>query len=254
MKLKRHLDIVFGSRKALAKHKSKSVGDEGYVLVMADAADQAKQGSPVIREGGRAGSQVKKIKQQFIGVIVHGVGYIIYRRLPVTPKGANLTATILLDLFAKGYLRKAHTLVLQWDGASENVAKTNWRLAIWLLMREKGLRNIVFSRLDVGHSHFAVDQRHGVFARCVRGQRKRGCVRQDVHSLGAFEDIAWRAHSDLKEFVEIGKLFNFDDWLQPMRCRLEDGIQVRNSFISRSYRAYTHNQQHTRVGPSGTPF
>ena len=75
---------MLGARKALAQLKFKATSDEGFCLVMADAADQAKQGSPVIREGGRAGTQVKKIKQQFIGVLVHGLGYFIYRRLPVS--------------------------------------------------------------------------------------------------------------------------------------------------------------------------
>lgn len=134
-----------------------------------------------------------------------------------------------MDLFAKGHLSKAHTLVLQWDGASENVAKTNWRLSVWLLMQRTGLRKIIHSRLDVGHSHFDVDQRHGVFARFVRGQRKRGAVRKDVHSLSSFEQVAWSAHSDLREFVELGKLFDFDTWLAPMRCRLEEGMQVCTS-------------------------
>ena len=59
---------------------------------------------------------MKKIKQQFIGVIVHGRGYYLYRRLPVTPKGANLTCTLLIDLFERGLMLKVHTLVIQWDG------------------------------------------------------------------------------------------------------------------------------------------
>lgn len=83
-KLKEHLQTVLGARKGLAKHKFMSTKDEGYCLVMIDAADQAKQGSPVIREGGRAGARIKKIKQQFIGVLIHGLGYFIYRRLPVS--------------------------------------------------------------------------------------------------------------------------------------------------------------------------
>ena len=171
--LKEHLNKVFDARKELASNKLLADGDEGFCLVMADASDQAKTGSPhirqvttphitvyhripphrtsfftsphrvsphstsphlilhitsphltsphhtstyYIRQGGRAGSRVKKIKQQFIGVIVHGRGYYLYRRLPVTPKGANLTCTLLIDLFAKGLLRRVHTLVIQWDG------------------------------------------------------------------------------------------------------------------------------------------
>ena len=110
--LRLHLQVVFSARKTLTSYKIGADQDEGFVLVMADAADQAKITSPSIRQGGRAGSKVKKIKQQFIGVILHGRGYRIYRRLPVTPKGANLTCTILVDLFYKGLLKKCHTLCI----------------------------------------------------------------------------------------------------------------------------------------------
>ena len=82
--LKNHLDLMFDGRKELAQHKFKAVSDDGYTLIMADAADQAKLGCPLIKSGGRAGGSVKKIKQQFIGVLIHGVGYYIYRRLPVS--------------------------------------------------------------------------------------------------------------------------------------------------------------------------
>ena len=109
---------MFDARKELASNKILADGDEGFCLVMADASNQAKTGSPHIRQGGRAGSRVKKIKQQFIGVIVHGRGYYLYRRLPVTPKGADLTCTLIVDLFAKGLMSKVHTLVLQRDGES----------------------------------------------------------------------------------------------------------------------------------------
>lgn len=70
------------------------------------------------------------------------------------------------------------------SGASENVAKTNWRFAIWLLMQFTALIRIIMSRLIPGHAHFEIDQRHGGFSRSIRGSRKRGAVRKDVHSLG----------------------------------------------------------------------
>ena len=114
--LRVHLQTVFAARKVLADYKVRADRDEGYMLLMADAADQAKHGSPSIRQGGRAGTQVKKIKQQFIGVIIYNRGYRLYRRLPVTPKGANLTCTIIMDLITKGLMKKTHTLVVQWDG------------------------------------------------------------------------------------------------------------------------------------------
>ena len=37
---------------------------------------------------------------------------------------------------------------------------------------------------------------------------------------------AYEAHSDLVDFVEVGRLFDFKTWLKPMRNRLEEGIQV----------------------------
>ena len=95
-----------------------------------------------------------------------------------------MTASILTDLFVKGALKKTHTLVIQWDGASENVAKTNWRFIVWILMRKTGLRKVICSRLEVGHTHFNVDQHHAVFSMHVRGRKNAGSVRKDVHSLG----------------------------------------------------------------------
>lgn len=116
------------------------------------------------------------------------------------------------------------TRVYTTPGASENVAKTNMRFAIWLLMRQTGLKKIILSRLEVGHTHFDVDQRHAVFSISLR---TGGTVRTDVHSLSQYEVRAREAHKDLIEFVELGHLFDFDSWLQPMRNRLEDGIQVQ---------------------------
>ena len=49
-------------------------------------------------------------------------------------KGANLTLTILIDLIRRGHLKDKTELNIQWDGASENVAKTNLRFFIWLLI------------------------------------------------------------------------------------------------------------------------
>lgn len=86
-KLRVHLQKVYAARKALAESKFWADQAEDRTLVMIDAADRAKMRSPSIREGGRAGQNVKKIiAQQFIGVIVYGKGYYIYRRMPVTQK------------------------------------------------------------------------------------------------------------------------------------------------------------------------
>ena len=99
-----------------------------------DAADQAKHHCPKHSFSCRSLSRIKKIVQQFIGVLDHRLVYGLYRRLPYVQKGANLTLTIILDLICRGHLRGKSQVYMQWDGASENVAKTNLRFFIWLLL------------------------------------------------------------------------------------------------------------------------
>jgi len=79
-------------------------------------------------------SLVCHILIQFVGVLDHNVGYALYRRLPYVQKGANLTMTMIVDLIRRGLLANKSELYLQWDGASENVANTNLRFFIWLLL------------------------------------------------------------------------------------------------------------------------
>ena len=58
---------VFAARKSLSASKFWADQADDRTLVMVDAADRAKMRSPSIRGGGRAGENVKKIDQQFIG-------------------------------------------------------------------------------------------------------------------------------------------------------------------------------------------
>lgn len=46
--------------------------------------------------------------------------------------------------------------------------------------------------------------------------------------INTAEDIgaAYKAHSDLVDFVEVGRLLDLKTWLKPMSNRLEEGIQV----------------------------
>ena len=77
-------------------------------------------------------------------------------------KGANVTCTLLIDMISNGHLRAKRELYIQWDGASDNVAKTNIRFCVWLLLSCSALglplEKITICRLLVGHTHFDVDQ------------------------------------------------------------------------------------------------
>ena len=120
-----------------------------------DAADQAKHHCPSSSFTCRATTKISKIIQQFIGVLDHRLGYCVYRRLPYVQKGANLTLTMVIDLIRRGHLKGKSEVFFQWDGASENVAKTNLRFFIWLLLmcEDKGLplETITVCRCDDMH-------------------------------------------------------------------------------------------------------
>ena len=122
-----------------------------------DAADQAKHRCPLLSFTSRASAKVKKIIQQFVGVLDHRMGYSLFRRMPYVQKGANLTLTLLIELIRQGHLDKKSEMFIQWDGASENVAKTNLRFFVWFLLMcdSKGLplQTITVCRLSRMHSH-----------------------------------------------------------------------------------------------------
>ena len=126
--------------------------NESVLSLAIDAADQAKHHCPSNSFTCRATSEIKKIIQQFIGVLNHGDGYGIFRRLPYVPKGANLTLTILIQLIRKRQFAGKTHVFIQWDGASENVNKTNLRFFIWLLLvtehLDLPLRTITVCRCD----------------------------------------------------------------------------------------------------------
>ena len=132
--LRQHLQQAREARDSYADHILLSELNACIASIAIDAADQAKHHCPKHSFQCRSLSRVQKIVQQFIGVLDHRLGYGLYRRLPYVQKGANLTLTIILDLIRRGFMRDKSKVYLQWDGASENVAKTNLRFFIWLLL------------------------------------------------------------------------------------------------------------------------
>lgn len=118
------------ARQAYADNILRCELNKHVASIAIDAADQAKHQCPKPTFQCRATSQLKKIIQQFVGVLDHSIGYSVFRRLPYVPKGANLTLTLLIELIRRGHLSHKSELFLQWDGASENVAKTNLRFFI----------------------------------------------------------------------------------------------------------------------------
>ena len=129
-----HTQQAREAREAYADNILKAETNSCVASIAMDAADQAKHRCPVHSFTSRATSKVKKIIQQFVGVLDHSEGYSLFRRLPYVQKGANLTLTLLIELIRQGHLSKKSEMFIQWDGASENVAKTNLRFFVWFLL------------------------------------------------------------------------------------------------------------------------
>ena len=227
--LNQHLQQAREAREAYADNIVKAELNDCVASIAMDAADQAKHHCPSNAFTARSTTQIKKIIQQFIGVLDHSKGYAIYRRLSYVQKGPNLTLTILVDLIRRKHLYGKSEVFIQWDGASENVAKTNLRFFIWLfLYAEKHklpLLTISVCRLLVGHTHFDVDQRHSVLSRSILGRlgpADKG--RKTLHSLSAFKALVEKTHKDLEVFAECTRNYNFDEWLASMKSNLEPGL------------------------------
>ena len=125
----------------------------------------------------------------------------------------------------------ANQKFIQWDGASENVSKTNLRFFIWLLLYAEHhnlpLLTITVCRLLVGHTHFDVDQRHSVLSRSILG--RLGPADQghkELHSLSAFKRLIEKTHKDLVFFSECTSNYDFDEWLGGMESKLESGLST----------------------------
>lgn len=132
--LNQHLQQAREARESYADQILNAQLNSMIASLSIDAADQAKHHCPLIAFTSRASGKIQKIIQQFIGALDHNVGYALFRRLPYTQKGANLTLTILIEMIRRKHLAGKSEWCIQWDGASENVAKTNLRFFIWLLL------------------------------------------------------------------------------------------------------------------------
>ena len=112
--LHQHLQQARQAREAYADNIVKAELSDCVASIAMDPTDQAKHHCPSNVFTARSTTQIKKIIQQFIGVLDHNKGYAIYRRLPYVQKGDNLTLAILIDLIRRKQfvwqIRSLHTM------------------------------------------------------------------------------------------------------------------------------------------------
>ena len=111
--------------------------------------------------------------------------------MPWIAVGANLSITIVMYMFAKGYYDHKDEILFQWDGASDNVNRYIVYFFCWVLLGAQragaSLERVELNRLYVGHTHNDVDQAFSVLFRVIYGCIRWGMERMNIFSLAAFE-------------------------------------------------------------------
>ena len=132
--------------------------DDRYVGLFIDAVDSQKFGIPTIDTQAYYIKGINRLTQKLTGVQFFGSEkLLLFRTLPDVKTGGNLTLTILLSLLKRGAFNKATDVVLNFDGASDNVCYTvMWGLALFLRIAHKkgwSLRRIHALRFKVCITH-----------------------------------------------------------------------------------------------------
>ena len=141
-----------------------------------------------------------------------------YMSLPHIKTGANLTLTIICNMFNQRIFDKAVDIYINWDGSKDQVNYTVlFGLAHLLVSAEaKGwpLSSFVLLRLQVGHTHNHLDATFAQLSKEIYGVHSRGDARRDVLDFKSLEDTMARVYgSRLKCVTHIRGCFNFDDFV-----------------------------------------
>ena len=190
MLLSDHAPCVGPSLSFSAKQRNQIAyrADPRVLSFVIDGADQRAYLAPSAPLD-KSLDKVDRVKQKLTGVLLHGTAqpYRAYWTTAAVSTGANLTCTILFDMYQRGDFDDKVELRIQWDGASDNVSYTCFYFFLFLLVHRDelgltSLKRIVANRLPVGHTHADIDQMFSVFSQYMfgRGGRRREARRFDT--------------------------------------------------------------------------
>ena len=108
----------------------------------------------------------------FPGVFQHGNSIILYRTFHNVKLNGNQQIYSLLCQLERAYefnnSNLPETIYVQIDGGAENVNKVVLgMLALLVAKRVGGMRNLILTRLPVGHTHEDIDSIFGVISRWI---------------------------------------------------------------------------------------
>jgi len=141
-------------------------GKPRIMSIIIDGMDQSTCAVPHL---GSQDTFTKPLKQGITGVKEHGVGVTLYRTINTVKKGADLTIYCITKQLEKFYDRNKcypDELYIQADGGAENANK--YVLAtLELLVAQRVVKKIVFSRLPTGHTHEDIDAIFGTISKWI---------------------------------------------------------------------------------------
>jgi hypothetical protein len=147
---------------------SQTKGKETTMSLIIDGMDQSHCHVPYL---GNANSFSDPLVQHITAIKEHGWGVRIFRTLGTVDKGADLTIYCILrqieDWKKRHNDRYPEKIYVQVDGGSEN-ANIYMLSMLELLVSKRISREIIFSRLPVGHTHEDIDGVFGVIWNSLR--------------------------------------------------------------------------------------
>ena len=190
-----HWTLVGETRDVYAANKLRGLTNPKVLSAACDAAAQEGHRLPLTRSRLPSVVSMDKLQLKIVGFLQHGKGYNAFVTMPWVRTGANLTATVLMEMIASGHFCGKEELLLQIDGGSDNVAYTFLYFCAYLLwhsyhgdMDGLDLIRIVLSRLEVGHTHIDIDQVFSVLSKWLFGTKDSGVPTRDVHAFEEFCD------------------------------------------------------------------
>ena len=195
-KYNKHIREVYDDREELARIQRLCIVDNRHCGFFMDAADSNKFSIPTTTSCAKMLSQLWRVKQKLTCVQMFNARKTLYffRTLPDVPTGANLTCTILADMFSKKDLFGNCTDVyINVDGSGDNINYTVVYTLVHFLLnahaKKMRLTRIHILRMQVGHTHNDLDAAFALLSRLVYGKHSRGDPRLDVFSFDNFVQV-----------------------------------------------------------------
>jgi hypothetical protein len=229
-----HLKAVHEAREQYASNVYDGTVHDDVLSCGIDAMEQAKSQVPITASNSKLGIK-HKLQLKLTGILLHPAVWIIVTTCPWIKVGANITVTCFMLLLSFGYLDSCSQLLIQWDGASDNINLTCIYFFSWLLLAAQkcGIKLCLvrMSRMFPGHTKFDVDQHWSVLSQYLYGNKRQGNRHRDIYTIDSFEQHCRKAHSDLDKYVLLHHCHDWDTYLNSMRAGGDVDKDLQQTFV-----------------------